>query len=165
MPKEKRFTNSKSIGLLRVAAVIIGFGCLVHFTHRECAKMADKPVQNPASSDVNHVSSNSNAQEDFHATAYCVTGITKSGVKAVPGHVAADPKVIPLGSMIYVDTPFMEGIYQVVDTGGLVKGKIIDIFIPSYERCREFGRRMVKVKVLRYGFLGDPPEKQPKQSK
>jgi 3D (Asp-Asp-Asp) domain-containing protein len=165
MPMERRFRKRKSIGLLRVAAIIIGFGCLVHLTHRECARMADKPVKNPALSDVNHSSSSINASEDFHATAYCVTGITKSGVKVAPGHVAADPKVIPLGSMIYVDTPFMEGIYQVVDTGGLVKGKIIDIFMPSYERCREFGRRMVKVKVLRYGFLGDTAEKQPKQSK
>jgi 3D (Asp-Asp-Asp) domain-containing protein len=96
--------------------------------------------------------------EDFEATAYCVTGITKSGAKVVPGHVAADPKVIPLGSMIYVDSPFMGGIYQVLDTGEMVKGKIIDIFIPSYERCVEFGRRGVKVQVLRYGFLGHAPE-------
>ncbi len=78
-----------------------------------------------------------------------------------PGHVAADPDVIPLGSMIYVESPLMGGIYQVLDTGELVKGKIIDIFIPSYERCKEFGRRIVKVKVLRYGFLGDPPEAKP----
>jgi len=55
----------------------------------------------------------------------------------------------------------MGGIYQVLDTGDLVKGKIIDIFIPNYERCREFGRKKVKVKVLRYGFLGYPPEEKP----
>jgi hypothetical protein len=46
-------------------------------------------------------------------------------------------------------------VYQVLDTGDLIKGKIIDIFIPSYEKCVEFGRRAVKVKVLRYGFHGD----------
>jgi 3D (Asp-Asp-Asp) domain-containing protein len=97
--------------------------------------------------------------ENFHATAYCVTGITKSGVKVAPGHVAADPKVIPMGSMIYVDAPLMGGIYQVLDTGNLVKGKIIDIFIPSYERCQEFGRRMVKVKVLRYGYINNQSNK------
>ncbi len=54
--------------------------------------------------------------------------------------------------MIYIETPLMSGIYQVLDTGGLIKGKIIDIFIPSYEKCMEFGRRIVKIKVLRYGF-------------
>jgi 3D (Asp-Asp-Asp) domain-containing protein len=99
--------------------------------------------------------------ENFQATAYCDVGVTKSGVMVAPGHVAADPKVIPLGSMIYVESPLMGGIYQVLDTGRLVKGKIIDIFIPNYERCVDFGRRMVKVKVLRYGFLGYPPEQQP----
>jgi 3D (Asp-Asp-Asp) domain-containing protein len=76
----------------------------------------------------------------------------------VPGLVATDPKVIPLGSMIYVDSPWMGGVYQVLDTGALIKGKIIDIFIPNYDLCRKFGRRIVKVKVLRYGFLGDPPQ-------
>ena len=60
--------------------------------------------------------------------------------------------------MIYVETPFLSGIYQVMDTGEVIKGKIIDIFIPSYEACREFGRRMVKVKVLRYGFNEDHAE-------
>jgi 3D (Asp-Asp-Asp) domain-containing protein len=66
--------------------------------------------------------------------------------------------VIPLGSVIYVETPFMSGVYQVMDTGELIKGKIIDIFIPSYQACKEFGRRKVKVKVLRYGFEGDSAE-------
>jgi 3D (Asp-Asp-Asp) domain-containing protein len=80
-------------------------------------------------------------------------------VPVAPGYVAADPRVIPLGSMIYVETPFMSGIYQVMDTGELIKGKIIDIFIPSYEACKDFGRRIVKVKVLRYGFQDDPADK------
>jgi 3D (Asp-Asp-Asp) domain-containing protein len=108
--------------------------------------MADKP---PAMANVDSVNS---PVEVFHATAYCLTGITRSGVPTAPGRVAADPNIIPLGSMIYVETPWMSGIYQVMDTGDLIKGKIIDIFIPSYEKCMEFGRRIVKVKVLRYGF-------------
>ena len=45
-----------------------------------------------------------------------------------------------------------------LDTGDLIKGKIIDIFIPSYERCKEFGRRIVKVTVLRHGFDGKSVE-------
>ena len=93
--------------------------------------------------------------EDFKATAYCITGITKSGVPVVQGHVAADPKVIPLGSTIYVESASRGGIYQVTDTGRLIKGKIIDIFIPSYKESIEFGRRNVKVKVLRYGYGGE----------
>ncbi len=162
MPKEKRCANRKPMRLFRIAAIIVGFGMVLHLTHRECAKMADKPLRyRLQNGSVNGSTSTVPAVEDFHATAYCVTGINKSGTVTVPGHVAADPKVIPLGSMIYVDSPLMGGIYQVRDTGELVKGKIIDIFIPSYERCKEFGRRMVKVKILRYGFLGDSPEAKP----
>jgi 3D (Asp-Asp-Asp) domain-containing protein len=101
--------------------------------------------------------------EDYNATAYCITGITKSGVQVARGHVAADPKVIPLGSMIYIDSPLMGGIYQVLDTGEMVKGKIVDIFNPSYERCKEFGRRMVRIKVLRYGFRDDQALKESKK--
>jgi 3D (Asp-Asp-Asp) domain-containing protein len=122
--------------------------------------MADKPFKSNGLHGA-YYGSNSNGapREEFEATAYCITGISKSGAPIKPGHVAADPKVIPLGSMIYVDSPLMGGIYQVKDTGELVKGKIIDIFIPSYERCKAFGRRAVKVQVLRYGFLGYGPEK------
>jgi len=92
---------------------------------------------------------------NFQATAYSITGITKSGVPVMPGHVAADPRVIPLGSVIYVESSLMCGIYQVMDTGGLVKGRTIDIFMSSYKKCIEFGRRRVKVKVLRYGYGDD----------
>ena len=41
-----------------------------------------------------------------------------------------------------------------MDTGRLVKGYIIDIFIPDYELATQFGRRDVKVTILRYGFDG-----------
>jgi 3D (Asp-Asp-Asp) domain-containing protein len=151
--------NRRHTGILRVVTILIGFGCLVHMSHKNYTQNADKQFQGNALTDaIAGPNSGTTPSEEFHATAYCVTGITKSGVMAAPGHVAADPKVIPLGSMIYVDSPLMGGIYQVRDTGDLVKGKIIDIFIPSYESCKEFGRRMVKVKVLRYGFLGYPPE-------
>jgi 3D (Asp-Asp-Asp) domain-containing protein len=148
--------------IFRVVGIIIGFGFLLHFSHKECAQFADKPMRERASASAVIASDpKADALENFHATAYCLTGITRSGVAVAPGHVAADPKVIPLGSMIYVDSPLMGGFYQVLDAGKLVKGKAIDIFIPSYERCIEFGRRAVKVKVLRYGFHGDSSEKPP----
>jgi len=143
-------------------AILAGFACVIHLTHRECARNADRPWLCSASASANTGNAGlimEPAAEKFHATAYSVTGLTTSGVPAAPGYVAADPKVIPLGSMIYVETPFMSGIYQVMDTGELIKGKIIDIFIPSYEACKDFGRRIVKVKVLRYGYQDEPAEK------
>ena len=155
----KPSTNQTRLSLFRLVVAVISIGFLVHLTHRECSRMADDPPV--------HVNENvaSPPDEIFHATAYCLTGITRSGVPTAPGLVSADPNVIPLGSVIYVDSPLMGGIYQVLDTGDLIKGKIIDIFIPSYEKCIEFGRRAVKVKVLRYGFHDQRPDKSPKQSK
>lgn len=157
MPKVKNCVSWKRLRLIRILMIVVGFGCLVHFNRRECARVTDSSIAYRSSS--TEMMPSPLGLENFNATAYCITGITKSGVRVAPGHVAADPKVIPLGSMIYVDSPLMGGIYQVLDTGNLVKGKIIDIFIPSYDRCQEFGRRMVKVKVLRYGFMDNQSEK------
>jgi 3D (Asp-Asp-Asp) domain-containing protein len=117
--------------------------------------MADRPVKpNRSSALPSNPTPKTSSGEEFNATAYCLSGTTTSGHQTRPGIVSADPEVIPLGSVIYVDSPLKGGIYQVLDTGDLIKGKIIDIFIPSYERCMEFGRRIVKVTILRYGFDG-----------
>jgi 3D (Asp-Asp-Asp) domain-containing protein len=160
--------NRRRLGILKIAVILATFGCAIHITHRECAQSADIPfkggIESAAASSGERDLVKPLKPEDFQATAYCVTGLTASGVPVAPGHVSADPKVIPLGSMIYVETPLMSGVYQVMDTGELIKGKIIDIFIPSYDACVDFGRRIVKVKVLRYGFNGDPQDKKSSKS-
>jgi 3D (Asp-Asp-Asp) domain-containing protein len=156
MSREKKIALRKRVSLIRTVVVVAGFGCIMHLTQVKSAKIVDNHSFNTSCSQP--PASGPDAAEEFQATAYCVTGITKSGAVTAPGLVATDPKVIPLGSMIYVDSPLMGGIYQVLDTGALIKGKIIDIFIPDYDKCLAFGRRNVKVKVLRYGFLGDRPQ-------
>jgi 3D (Asp-Asp-Asp) domain-containing protein len=163
MIRSKWKVDRRYLRRFRGIAIVLGFACTIHIASKECARMADRFVHEGYLSGSEKATASATVQrEDFEATAYCVTGVTKSGAKVAPGHVAADPKVIPLGSMIYVDSPLMGGIYQVLDTGELVKGKIIDIFIPNYEDCVEFGRRGVKVQVLRYGFLGHAPENKSK---
>jgi len=138
---------------LRILILVIGFCGLIHLNRQEGDPIAGAFIVSQPSDVIGQAPMPEvEGMEEFRATAYCLTGLTKYGVPVAPGHVAADPKVIPLGSMIYIETPFMRGVYQVMDTGEAIKGKIIDIFIPSYERCREFGRRAIKVKVLRYGF-------------
>jgi 3D (Asp-Asp-Asp) domain-containing protein len=89
---------------------------------------------------------------EFEATAYCEYGITKSGALTVVGVVAADPEILSLGSLIDLDSPAYGGIYQVLDTGALVKGKIIDIYVPGQEAAIAFGRQKVRVTVLRQGY-------------
>lgn len=89
---------------------------------------------------------------EFVATAYSDYGITSSGVLAATGIIAADPKVLPIGSIIEIDAGNYSGIYTVMDTGSAVKGERIDIFIPSYEEALLFGTRKVAVKILRRGW-------------
>lgn len=158
---ENSSTSQRRLSLFRLIFAIAIIGCIIHLTHRECARNGSQPFTLKGMFEKNVVAPpaqvKSGHSDVFHATAYCVTGTTRSGAPTAPGLVSADPTVIPLGSMIYVESPLMGGVYQVLDTGELVKGKIIDIFIPSYEKCVEFGRRIVKVKVLRYGFHKDKP--------
>lgn len=78
-------------------------------------------------------------------------GITASGTKARPGTVSVDPRVIPLGTKLYIEsldgTPDY-GFAIAEDTGGAIKGNRIDLFFSSAKACRQFGRRKVKVYIL-----------------
>jgi 3D (Asp-Asp-Asp) domain-containing protein len=82
-------------------------------------------------------------------TAYCVSGTTKSGQQTRPGIVAADPRVLPLGSVIRVEgvSEPHEGTYTVADTGAAVKGHIIDIYIKDCAAARRFGRQEAQVSI------------------
>ena len=88
----------------------------------------------------------------FTATAYALEGITASGTRARRGIVAADPRVLPLGSKIRVTgAGSYSGDYLVEDTGSAVKAHIIDIKVTSVAEAIKFGRRSVRVEVLRWG--------------
>ena len=98
----------------------------------------------------------------MEATAYCYGEITADGSRVREGICAAKKDWIGLTAMVYLDEEkedgthgpgeFM-GYYEIKDTGGneLIKsGQAIDIYNPSAEWCREFGRKKVWV-VLREG--------------
>jgi len=86
----------------------------------------------------------------FIATAYCSTGITASGVPVSRGIAAADPAVLPLGTVIRVTgaAPY-DGTYRVLDTGALVRKRHVDLYVPDCGAARQFGRRSVRVAVVR----------------
>ena len=78
-------------------------------------------------------------------------GITASGTHAKYGTVAVDPRVIPLGTKMYIETTdgkIKYGYCTAEDTGGAIKGNKVDLFYPSYNDCMQFGRRSVKVYIL-----------------
>ncbi len=72
-------------------------------------------------------------------------GITASGMQVRHGVVAVDPRVIPLGTKLYV-----EGYGEAIaaDTGGAIKGNKIDLFYHDLGDALRFGRRNITVYVL-----------------
>ena len=86
----------------------------------------------------------------FVATAYCKDGETQSGLKARPGIIAADPRVLPTGSVVRVDGVGKHSVTYVVEDHG-VKGRRIDIFMRSCRAAKRFGRRVVHVRVVTIG--------------
>ena len=81
----------------------------------------------------------------FSATAYCLSGKTAMGHGVRRGIIAADPRVLKLGSRVYVNAGAWSGSYLVSDTGGAIKGKKIDIWVPGCSEARKFGRRSVQI--------------------
>ena len=81
----------------------------------------------------------------FSATAYCLAGKTALGHKVRRGIIAADPRVLRLGSTVTIASGGYAGKYLVSDTGGRIKGKKIDIWMPNCSEARKFGRRNVQI--------------------
>ena len=86
------------------------------------------------------------------ATAYCLNGKTASGTRTRTGIVAADPSVLPFGTVLRIVDGPSSGVYTVMDTGPAVKGRRIDIFIPDCGRAQKFGEQKLRIRVIRYGW-------------
>lgn len=76
------------------------------------------------------------------AYSYTGGGRTASGTRARVGEIAVDPKVIPLGTTVYIPGV---GERRAEDTGGNIKGNTIDIYMNSNAACKRWGRRTVTV--------------------
>lgn len=96
----------------------------------------------------------SGARVEFVATAYCKGSVTAAGTAARSGVAAADPRVLPLGSVIEIEgAPARHnGIYTVLDTGPAVQGRQLDLYMWSCYEALDFGRRPITVTVLRHGW-------------
>lgn len=84
----------------------------------------------------------------FTATAYCLRGRTAMGHSVRKGLIAADPRVLKLGSKVNIGAGAHSGEYLVSDTGGGIKGRRIDIWMASCSEARKFGRRSILVTPL-----------------
>lgn len=70
---------------------------------------------------------------------------TATGARAVRGVIAVDPRVIPLGTRVYVPG---YGYAVAADTGGAIKGNRIDLCFDTVAECNEWGRRRVTIIIL-----------------
>ena len=101
------------------------------------------------------------ARLPFSATAYCKGTTTASGVRVRSGVAAADPQLLPVGTVLQVavgDSKY-SGVYTVMDTGPAVQGRLLDLYLWSCHEALQFGRRPVQVTVLRLGW--DPQASSP----
>lgn len=98
-----------------------------------------------SSSSASSAPSSSSRTITMQATAYSGGGTTASGMAAAVGRVAVDPRVIPLGTRLYIEG---YGYAVAADTGGAIKGNRIDLYMNSESQCNSFGRRSVTVHVL-----------------
>jgi len=101
--------------------------------------------------------SNDNVVKEFMVstsafTANCrgCSGITTTGInlKKNPNLkvIAVDPRVIKLGTKVYVEG---YGYAIAGDTGGSIKGNKIDLFMPNHASALKWGRKTVKIKILK----------------
>jgi 3D (Asp-Asp-Asp) domain-containing protein len=90
----------------------------------------------------------------FSTTAYCKGITTTSGVAVQSGIAAADPELLPVGSVVDVSglPQKFNGIYTVLDTGPAVQGRRLDIYMWSCNEALTFGRQSARLTVLRLGW-------------
>lgn len=133
----------------KVLATLLG--ALTFFLVYEATVIDSRTV---ALTDASSLEPSPGARMNFEATAYCKGHTTASGAAVRAGIAAADPRILPIGSVIRVDgvAEQYQGIYSVLDTGPEIKGREIDIYIWSCHEALDFGRRRVEVTVLRLGW-------------
>lgn len=114
---------------------------------------AENLQQNNVEQSLNNIavsaeSVNLSAAQSFRATAYCLQGRTAVGGGVRRGIVAADPRVLPLGTRIEVSAGSYSGTYTVADTGGAIRGRILDIWVPTCGEAVRFGRKTISVSIV-----------------
>lgn len=111
------------------------------------------PTPTPPTNNNENSSNSGNKVLYMESTAYSYkepgsSFFTAMGVdlRVNPRVVAVDPSVIPLGTIVEVEG---YGIALAADTGGAIKGNILDVHLDSVEACYAWGRKFnVKVTIL-----------------
>ncbi len=136
----------KAVATLSVAAVFV---LLYEIQTRDSKSEASVPSVTETG-----VLPQAGARMQFQATAYCKGETTASGVGVRTGIAAADPAILPVGSVVRLETPNPKysGVWTVMDTGPAVRGRTVDLYLWSCKDAQQFGRRKVRLTVLRLGW-------------
>jgi 3D (Asp-Asp-Asp) domain-containing protein len=140
---------SSRLKVVATALSVVGFVSLYEVTMLDSNRGATKIL---ASESI--IPPDPGARLPFVATAYCKGLVTKSGVAVQSGIAAADPALLPVGSVVDVDSPDSryDGIYTILDTGPAVQGAEVDIYMWSCHEALRFGRKPIQLTVLRLGW-------------
>ncbi len=135
--------------LVATLLVASGFVLVYQATIRDSRNAAQQELANEEKADPAP-----GAHLRFQASAYCKGDVTASGVAPRTGIAAADPDVLPTGSVIQITTlgPRYDGIYTIMDTGPVIRGRLLDLYMWSCDEALQFGRRSAQVIVLRLGW-------------
>jgi 3D (Asp-Asp-Asp) domain-containing protein/peptidoglycan hydrolase CwlO-like protein len=125
-------------------------------TTSQSTSSSEEQTSSTESSSTNSSSSSSSSSQgqtlQMSSTAYSYAQegmgyITATGInlKENPNVIAVDPSVIPLGSVVQVSG---YGYAIAADTGGAIKGNIIDVHFPTTQQCINWGRRSVTVTIM-----------------
>ena len=138
---------------LAVVAILLVYDATVVDSHRNADLAAS--VQDATAP-------TAGARMRFVTTAYCQGQTTASGVGVTTGIVAADPKLLPVGSVVELDTlpgkgtdnmpDKYRGIYTVMDTGPMITGRHVDVYLWNCNEALSYGKREAVVTVLRLGW-------------
>ena len=120
---------------------------LLDSTATTATEITDNPANSTTSTEDKTAKSNLKTMV-FRATAYCLKGRTANGGGVRRGIVAADSRILPLGTRIHVTAGSYSGTYTVADTGGAVRGRILDVWVPNCSEAIRFGRKNVTVAIL-----------------
>jgi 3D (Asp-Asp-Asp) domain-containing protein len=140
--------------MLGKAVCLFTLAVTVGGAQKPAANVADKTSTEKAGEPVKTTTANPapRGPMPFTATAYSTKGNTVKGVQTQPGIVAADRKILPLGSTIRVTHagPY-SGLYVVTDVGTAIVGNRIDIYIAELNDARAFGKKSVQVELMEPG--------------
>ena len=75
-------------------------------------------------------------------------GIMASGQYVRVGAVAADTRILPMYSIIYIEGM---GQFEVLDRGGDIKGNRLDVYVTSHNEAIQLGRQYRKIYIIRMG--------------